>query len=167
MTNKRKVRCARCKVSLAAGQGVGYSNEFGYGGHGNYYYCQSCAEARAKLDADEPAIRRSLAQIAEYLKARLDCRGGLDSGWAGWVSCVNDGSVAYGRMRNLVDSAGVYALDVSTAIVAALTERQPATVAEIVATAEQSAIQTLQAHRQRGRALTWVSSRLAAQAVGG
>lgn len=159
-TNSRKARCKHCMRLLQPGEGVGYPNEFGYGG-GFYYMCQADAAVRDRIDFTRSDTKESLDNIAGTLTHTLDSKGGIDTDtFRGYVSLRNGASLAYGRIQQVVDASGMYRLEVAQAIDAALVDENPATVEEVTSLVERVAVQTLRRFYLRFGELLWVTGRL-------
>jgi hypothetical protein len=159
-TNARKAHCKHCARPIQPGEGVGYPSEFGYGG-GEYYLCQADAAVWERIKATQVEVEESLASIAAYLAIHLDSRGGLDTGsYFGYFSLRNGASLAYGRVRAIIESSGMYRCEVAQAIDLTLTEESPATLDDVTIAAERAAVQTLTAMYEKSGELPWVKDRL-------
>jgi hypothetical protein len=158
--NARKAHCKHCMKMLQPGEGVGYPNEFGYGG-GFYYLCHPDSAVYERIKATRAEKEESLTSIAAYLAANLDSKGGVDTdAFLGYISLRNGASLAYGRIRVIVDASGMYRCEVAQAIDQALIEEAPATVDDVTVLAERTAVQMLNKVFTETSELLWVNNRL-------
>jgi len=155
MTNQRKARCRHCHIQLLPGEGIRYPSQFASGGS-YLYYCPTCATARQKRDADRETIAANLQAIAASLEKRFG--GPVDTGdYFGAISLCTLASALYGRLRNLIEASGMYALEVSEAIAPVIATAPAQGAQDLFRLAEAVALQTLSDFYHQNGSLPWAA----------
>jgi hypothetical protein len=155
ITNQRKARCRHCHLQLLPGEGIRYPSQFAYGGS-HLYYCPTCATARQKREADQETIDANLQTIATSLERRFG--GPVDtSSCFGAILLTNTATALYGRLRNLINASGMYALEVSEAIAPVIASAPDQGAQNLFQLAEAVTLHTLSDFYHQKGSLPWAA----------